>query len=190
MKYLAGFRVADKLDDNALVLGLAGNVLGSLVLGSIGIDDDAELTAVLVAASQGLRLVGSRSILAAVNRVGQIGVQDGRVDAGVDVLGQSQDGAGVGDGERPLLAVDARGHGPELVRASVVGAQEAEVGGDVGNVIGVQVLRLAAVDAVADLGSSLAAGRSGFQRSGGGRGDEKRLKDNLGEDGHCEGMGI
>jgi hypothetical protein len=172
----------DQLDKNAGWLVLAGLVLVRLVFRVGRVRLNAHHAAVLAASEEGS--VSGATVAAAVDSVGDIGIEDGRVNAGANMLGQGQDGAGAGDGQGPLLAVGtARGrvrlHGPHGLQAFalVLARDLAQAGGHVPDVVGVDALRLAAVDSEADSLLLLAA------RVGRGGDDEGRAGEESGKSG-------
>lgn len=116
-----------------------------------------------------MRTTAPQRVLAPVNRRREVLVQHRRRHARVDVLGECEDGARVGHRQAPFGAVDGLGHGPDPFRGFVLLTDVAEVVGDILHIVGVEVLRLAAVDAVANLLGALAAGGAGGE--GGGRGE-------------------
>ncbi len=98
-------RSTDNLDEKTFRCLLDGLVLGRGVGRVRGVDLDAKHATAGAAAEERVLDALGRGTDAAVNGVGQVLVEDGRVEARVDVLDEGDDGAGEINRQRPFLAL-------------------------------------------------------------------------------------
>ena len=148
-KRLSRLRSLGELQHNAIRFGTALLVLIRVVQRVAGVVDGPNLAAIFTAAVD----VGCELI----DGGGKVFVENRGWVARVIVLCQGEDGDGTIDGETPFRAVKSLWHAPELVCATSLLANIVKVFSDIMNVIDVQILRLTALNAVADLLRALAA---------------------------------
>lgn len=146
-----GLGFLDNLDNNTIRPGLAVLELGRGVSWVGGVDSNTHLATVLGATEQGSLALSVGGPLATIDGISNVGVQNGGLDKGRDVLGEDEDGGTLRQRQGPLLASGGSWHLVEGAHARVALPDEAQVRGQVLELLGVDLLRGTAIDAVADL---------------------------------------